>query len=263
MTLQVNQSDIHGIGYKTINNDGFLTIVTDGSCYGLENILLRNILRCFGEQYKITDSYDYERPDEPDDSDEMDVAWDTNLPWEIYANEDAYGDTVVDVEVMKSDGKYIGHSAYETEGFLTKIADSETCLLEAILLRNILKCYGEQYQILEELDVPKDVEDADPWDTDLEFVTNLPWDVYMNDSKLDDGIRKVEVEESDMRRLGCQSYCDWVLCYEKTAAIEKIFLSSILKCFGEEHYIEEIETYTAEESANGKACVKFYLSLPY
>ena len=263
MTLQVNQSDIHGIGYKTINNDGFLTIVTDGSCYGLENILLRNILRCFGEQYKITDSYDYERPDEPDDSDEMDVAWDTNLPWEIYANEDAYGNTVVDVEVMKSDGKYIGHSAYEAEGFLTKIADSETCLLESILLRNILKCYGEQYQILEELDVPKDVEDADPWDTDLEFVTNLPWDVYMNDSKLNDGIRKVDVAESDMRRLGCQSYCDWVLCYEKTAAIEKIFLSSILKCFGEDHYIEEIETYTAEESANGKACVKFYLSLPY
>ena len=89
MTLQVKQSNIHGIGYKTINNDGFLTIVTDGSCYGLENILLRNILRCFGEQYKITDSYDYERPDEPEDSDEMDVAWDTNLPWEIYANKDA------------------------------------------------------------------------------------------------------------------------------------------------------------------------------
>ena len=62
-------------------------------------------------------------------------------------------------------------------------------------------------------------------------------------------------------RSGCQSYGDWVLCNEKTVAIEMIFLSGILKCWGEEHCIEEIETYTAEESANDKACVKFYISL--
>ena len=150
---------------------------------------------------------------------------------------------------------------------MTKIiADGDTSLIESIMLRNILKCFGEQYRIIEELDVPKDMDDADPWDTDLEFVTNLPWEVYMNDSKLNDSklndsSRKVEVEESDMERIGCQTYGDWVLCYAKNAAIEMIFLSSILKCWGEEHCIEEIETYTAEESANGKACVKFYISL--
>lgn len=169
MNLQITGKDINNIGYKVFDNEGYLTIVTGGSCYGLEDIFLRNILRCFGEQYEVTNSYDFERPYEPKDSDKMDVAWDTNLPW----------------------------------------------------------------------------------------------DVYMNDSKLNDGIRKVEVEESDKERIGCQSYGDWVLCYAKTAAIEMIFLSSILKCWGEEQYIEEIKTCTAEESPNGKACVKFFTSLPF
>ena len=262
MNLQVKQSDIHGIGYKTINNNGFLTIVTDGSCYGLEDIFLRNILRCFGEQYKVTDSYDFERPDEPEGSGEMDVAWDTNLPWEVYCNHKDTNDVTVEVLVSKSDISRIGHTSYGGDDNMTKIiADGDTCLLEAILLRNILKCFGKRYHIIEELDVPKDIEDADPWDTDLEFVTNLPWDVYMNESKLNDGTRKVEVEKSDKERIGCQSYGDWVLCYEKTAALEQILLSSILKCWGKKHCIEEIETYTVEESPNNKACVKFYTSL--
>ena len=264
MNLQVKQSDIQGIGYKTINNNGFLTIVTDGSCYGLEDILLRNILRCFGDDYKVTDSYDCERPDEPEDSDEMDVAWDTNLPWEVYCNEKDTNEVTVDVLVDKSDISRIGHTSYGGSDNMTKIiADGDTCLLEAILLRNILKCFGEQYQIIEELDVPKDFDEADPWDTDLEFVTNLPWDVYMKESNLNEGTRKVELEKEDMQSIGCQSYGDWVLCNEKTAAIEQILLSSILKCFGEGHCIEEIETYTPEESPNGKACVKFYTSLEY
>ena len=84
----------------------------------------------------------------------------------------------------------------------------------------------------------------------------------MKDDNLNEGTRKVELEKEDLQRIGCQSYGDWVLCYEKSAAIEQILLSSILKCWGEEHCIEEIETYTAEESPNGKACVKFYTSLP-
>ena len=128
MTLQVKQSNIHGIGYKTINNDGFLTIVTDGSWYGLENILLRNILRCFGEQYKITDSYDYERPDEPEDSDEMDVAWDTNLPWEIYCSEKYTNEVTEEVLVYKSDISSIGHTSHGAGDNMTKIiADGDTC----------------------------------------------------------------------------------------------------------------------------------------
>ena len=263
MNLQVTGKDINNIGYKVFDNEGYLTIVTGGSSYGLEDIFLRNILRCFGEQYEVPNSYDFERPDEPKDSDKMDVAWDTNLPWEVYCKEKDSNEVIVDVLVNKSDISRIGYISYGGDDNMTKIiADRDTCLLEAILLRNILKCFGEQYQIFEELDVLKDIDDADPWDTDLEFVTNLPWDVYMNDSKLNDGIRKVEVEESDKECIGCQSYGDWVLCYAKTAAIEMIFLSSILKCWGEEHCIEEIETCTAEESPNGKACVKFFTSVP-
>lgn len=264
MNLQVTGKDIKNIGYKVFDNEGYLTIVTERSCYGLEDILLRNILRCFGDDYKVTDSYDYERPDEPEDSDEMDVAWDTNLPWEIYCNEKDTNDVIVDVLVDKSDISRIGHTSYGGSDNMTKIiADGDSCLLEAILLRNILKCFGEQYQIIEELDVPKDFDEADPWDTDLEFVTNLPWDIYMKDCNLNEGTRKVELEKEDMQSIGCQSYGDWVLCNEKTAAIEQILLSSILKCFGEGHCIEEIETYTPEESPNEMACVKFYTSLEY
>ncbi len=264
MNLQVIGKDIKNIGYKVFDNEGYLTIVTEGSCYGVENILLRNILRCFGDDYKVTDSYDYERPDEPEDSDEMDVAYDTNLPWEVYCNEKDTNEVTVDVLVDKSDISLIGHTPYGGTDNMTKIiADGDTCLLEAILLRNILKCFGERYRIIEELDVPKAIDDADSWDTDLEFVTNLPWDIYMKDCNLNEGTRKVELEKEDLQRIGCQTYGDWVLCYEKTAAIEQILLSSILKCWGEEYCIEEIETYTPEESPNGKACVKLYTSLRY
>jgi hypothetical protein len=264
MYLKVKGKDINNIGYKVFDNEGDLTIVSDGSCYGLEDILLRNILKCFGDDYKVTDSYDYERPVGPEDSREMDVAWDTNLPWEVYCKEKDTNEVTVEVFVNKSDISCIGYTAYGGDDNMTKIvADGDICLIEAILLRSILKCFGEQYHIIEELDVPKDMDDADPWDTDLEFVTNLPWEVYMNDTKLNDGSRTVEVEESDMERIGCQTYGDWVLCYKKTAAIEYIFLSSILKCWDEEYCIEEIETYTPEESPNGKACVKFYTSLEY
>ena len=85
----------------------------------------------------------------------------------------------------------------------------------------------------------------------------------MKDCNLNEGTRKVKLEKEDMQSIGCQSYGDWVLCNEKTAAIEQILLSSILKCFGEGHCIEEIETYTPEESPNEMACVKFYTSLEY
>ena len=88
-------------------------------------------------------------------------------------------------------------------------------------------------------------------------------DIYMKDYNLIEGTRKVELEKEDLQRIGCQTYGDWVLCYERTAAIEQILLSSILKCFGEGHCIEEIETYTPEESPNEMACVKFYTSLEY
>ena len=134
MNLQVTGKYIKNIGYKVFDNEGYLTIVTDGSCYGLEDILLRNILRCFGDDYKVTDSYDCERPDEPEDSDEMDVAWDTNLPWEIYCNEKDTNDVIVDVLVNKSDISRIGHTSYGGSDNMTKkIADGDTCLIEAIM----------------------------------------------------------------------------------------------------------------------------------
>ena len=103
------------------------------------------------------------------------------------------------------------------------------------------------------------------------FETNLPMALYWNEEKIHDGVRKVEVEKYDIKHIGFLAFddnhdktgCYVVECYKRTAPIEMIFLSSILKCWGEGDYIEEIEVYSEDESHNGKACVRFYTSLPY
>ena len=240
MYLKVQGKDINNIGYKVFDNEGYLTIVSEGSCYGLEDILLRNILRCFGEDYTMTDSYDYERPDEPEALEEMDVAWDTYLPWEIYCNEKDTNEVMVDVLVNKSDISRIGHTAFDNEdGMATIIADGETCLLEAILFRSILKCFGEQYHIANEYYEPKDIEAAAPWDTDLTIESNLPMEIFWNESQQKEGFRKVDIEKADIERVGYLKYDASrkyvVECHKNTAPIERIFLSNILKCWGEEH----------------------------
>ena len=268
MYLKVQGKDINNIGYKVFDNEGYLTIVSEGSCYGLEDILLRNILRCFGEDYTMTDSYDYERPDEPGDSEEMDVAWDTNLPWEIYCNEKDTNEVMVDVLVNKSDISRIGHTAFDNEdGMATIIADGDTCLLEAILFRSILKCFGEQYHIANEYYEPKDIEGAALWDTDLTIESNLPMEIFWNESQQKEGFRKVDIEKADIERVGYLKYDASrkyvVECHKKTSPIERIFLSNILKCWGEEHCIEKVKELAADEVTNENTSVRFYTSLPF
>ena len=229
--MKVQGKDINRIGYKAFDNEGYLTIVTDGTCYGLEDILLRNILRCFEGDYKVTDSYDYERPGESEDLCDVDTAFDTNLPWEVYCNEKDTNEVMVDVLVNKSDISLIGHTAFDNEdGMATIIADGDTCLLEAILLRSILKCFGEQYHIINEYYESKDIEGTDPWDTDLTIESNLSMEIFWNEFKQKEGFRKVDVEKADIERIGYLKYDASrkyvVECHAKTAPIERIFLSN-------------------------------------
>lgn len=74
------------------------------------------------------------------------------------------------LEVIKSDITRIGHTCHSKDGFLEIFCNPDTANLEEILLRNILKCFGEGYKIVV-------TEDADYMDS-ISFLTNLPYDLF-------------------------------------------------------------------------------------
>lgn len=80
MKLEVNKDDIKLIGRTSFNEDGNTAIVCKGSTCNLEKILLRNILKCFGDEYSIIKEEDYGDIG----NDEFDVLFVTNLPFETY-----------------------------------------------------------------------------------------------------------------------------------------------------------------------------------
>ena len=83
MNIQVEKKDIKKIGNTKYNEDGFLAIVCDGDTSNIEEILLRSILKCFGDDYKVIKTEDYIW-----ENDEGEVVYEilyvTNLPYEIY-----------------------------------------------------------------------------------------------------------------------------------------------------------------------------------
>ena len=78
------------------------------------------------------------------------------------------------LDVQKEDIKLIGHTAYGEDGNTAIICSGESYAIEKIFLRNILKCFGDEYKIISE-------EDYDGYgDNDIVLMTNLPYDVYMS-----------------------------------------------------------------------------------
>ena len=79
MNIEVEKKDILDIGCVNYNIDGVFVICCDPNTDHIERILLRSILKCFGEQYIIT------RVDECllDDDDEY-IMFTTNLPYEMF-----------------------------------------------------------------------------------------------------------------------------------------------------------------------------------
>ena len=83
MNLDVQKEDIKKIGYAWYNEGGFLAIICDGDTSNIEEILLRSILKCFGDEYKVIKTEDYIW--ENDEGEEVyEILFVTNLPYEIY-----------------------------------------------------------------------------------------------------------------------------------------------------------------------------------
>ena len=84
MTIEVEKEDIRKIGNVWSNEDGFLAIICNGDTANIEEILLRNVLKCFGEEYHIVSSKDFIWPDDDYDEWDFDIEFITNLPYEKY-----------------------------------------------------------------------------------------------------------------------------------------------------------------------------------
>ena len=82
------------------------------------------------------------------------------------------------LEVKKEDIRKIGNTCSNEKGFLAIICNGDTANIEEILLRNVLKCFGEEYHIVSAEDFIWDEDDYDEWDFDIEFITNLPYEKY-------------------------------------------------------------------------------------
>ena len=83
MNIEVTKEDIKKIGNTKYNEGGFLAIVCDGDTSNIEEILLRSILKCFGDDYKVIKTEDYIW--ENDEGEEVyEILYVTNLPYEIY-----------------------------------------------------------------------------------------------------------------------------------------------------------------------------------
>ena len=78
MEVQVEKIDIKRIGHIAYNENGNLNIICNGDTYNLEVILLRNILKCFGDGFKITNEEDYVGYEGND------ILIATNLPFDLY-----------------------------------------------------------------------------------------------------------------------------------------------------------------------------------
>ena len=83
----------------------------------------------------------------------------------------------MNIDVKKDDIKKIGHTCYNEGGFLAIICDGDTCNIEEILLRSILKCFGDDYKVVKaEDDIWEDSKGEEVYD--ILFITNLPYEIY-------------------------------------------------------------------------------------
>ena len=83
----------------------------------------------------------------------------------------------MNIEVTKKDIKKIGYACYNEGGFVAIMCDGDTCNIEEILLRSILKCFGDEYKVVKaEDDIWEDSKGEEVYD--ILFVTNLPYEFY-------------------------------------------------------------------------------------
>ena len=81
MNISVNKNDIIRVGHTAYEENGNTVFVCDIKTANVEEILLRNILLCFGD-YEIVETEDV-YPNVLDDS-EVVIEFTTDLPWEAF-----------------------------------------------------------------------------------------------------------------------------------------------------------------------------------
>lgn len=84
MNIEVVKEDIKKIGYACYNEGGFLEIMCDGDTCNIEYILLRSILKCFGDEYKIIKTEVFIWKNEEGEEEVFDILYITNLPYELF-----------------------------------------------------------------------------------------------------------------------------------------------------------------------------------
>ena len=84
MNIEVTKEDIKKIGFACYNEGGFLEIMCDGDTYNIEYILLRSILKCFGDEYKIIKTEVFIWKNEEGEDEVFDILYITNLPYELF-----------------------------------------------------------------------------------------------------------------------------------------------------------------------------------
>ena len=90
MNIEIEKKDILDIGCAHYNIDGVYVICCDPNTDHIERILLRSILKCFGEQYIITEIDDclLEEGNPNNDKYFYDIMFVTNLPYEMFEEVD-------------------------------------------------------------------------------------------------------------------------------------------------------------------------------
>ncbi len=83
----------------------------------------------------------------------------------------------MNIDVKKEDIKKIGHTCYNESGFLAIVCDGDTCNIEEILLRSILKCFGDDYKVIKTEDYIWENDEGEVV-YEILYVTNLPYEIY-------------------------------------------------------------------------------------
>ena len=172
--FKVNKLDLLNFGDKIINNTGFVNILIKGNKQynSFEKIFLRNILNCFGKQYRIVEYCDI--PTELGFDYDIDLLIKTNLEWIVFEtfNRDYCLNKNLEkpLIVTEKDINEIGVTLFENNGYVSMEIFSNIKHISLTLIHGVLKCFGN-YKIL-------NIEEGDIKTGTIFVNTDLPIVVY-------------------------------------------------------------------------------------
>ena len=112
----------------------------------------------------------------------------------------------MNLQIEREDIDHIGHTCHSEKGYLAILCLYETCDIEYFLLKNILKCFGEDYKIV--------AENCEGLEESLRYITNLPFSIYLRTNFKEKEESRIEFD--DGFQIG-----DWgVSCMGKTLKVD-------------------------------------------